>query len=107
MEADGAEVAVPRRYVQDGRIVLNVAPRAVQNLDLGNERIAFEARFSGRRFDVNVPVRSVLAVYAKENGRGIALAEEEATAPPDAPPPDKPPPDKPPPKGRPRLRVVS
>ena len=95
MNVEGNGVEVPGEYVKDGRIVLCIAPRAVRSLDLGNEAIAFGARFAGRHFNVNVPVRCVLAVYAQENGKGIALAEEEE------PPTDTPP------KGPPRLRVVS
>ena len=95
---EGEDVEVPDAYVKDGRIVLSISPRSVRALDLGNEAIAFGARFGGRHFDVNVPVRCVLAVYARENGKGIALAEEEG---------EEPPPDTPPKKGRPKLRVVS
>ena len=101
MNAEGDDVAVPGEYVEDGRIVLSVAPRAVRSLDLGNDAIAFGARFAGRHFEVYVPVRCVLAVYARENGKGVALGEEEG------PSPDTSPPDAPPKKGRPSLRVVS
>ncbi len=97
---EGDDVEVPDDYVKDGRIVLGISPRSVRALDLGNEAIAFGARFGGRHFDVNVPVRCVLAVYARENGKGIALAEEEEEG-------ERPPPDTPPKKGRPKLRVVS
>ena len=95
----GDDVAVPAEYVKEGRIVLCVAPRAVRALDLGNEAIEFGARFAGRHFDVSVPVRCVLAVYAQENGKGIALEEENEPPPPDDPPPK--------PRGRPTLKVVS
>ena len=98
MNVEGDDVAVPGDYVKDGRIVLSVAPRSVRSLDLGNEAIAFDARFGGRPFNVHVPVRCVLAIYARENGKGIALAEEEGEPRPD---------DTPPKKGPPRLRVVS
>ena len=92
---------MPGEYVKDGRIVLSVSPRAVRSLELGNDAVHFAARFSGRHFNVSVPVRCVLAVYAKENGRGIALAEEEE-------PPEDTPPESPRPSGRrPRLRLVS
>lgn len=101
MNAEGGDVAVPGEYVKDGRIVLSVAPRAVRSLDLGNEAVAFGARFAGRPFEVYVPVQHVLAVYAQENGKGIALGEEDPTS--DTPPPDAPPKKKRPP----RLRVVS
>ena len=98
MSVEGDGVAVPGEYVKDGRIVLSIAPLSVRSLDLGNEAITFGARFAGRQFEVNVPVRCVLAVYAKENGKGIALGEEEG---------EEPPPDTPPKKMPPRLRVVS
>ena len=100
MNVEGEDVEVPDAYVKDGRIVLSISPRSVRALDLGNEAIAFGARFGGRHFDVNVPVRCVLAVYARENGKGIALAEEEGEG-------EEPPPDTPPKKGPPKLRVVS
>ena len=96
VKADGDDIVVPQDYVKDGRIVLSIAPRSVRDLDLGNEFVSFGARFAGRHFDVCVPVRNVLAVYARENGKGIALAEEE-----------EPPTDVPPKKGPPNLRVVS
>lgn len=98
VSVDGEDVAVPGEHVKDGRIVLSISPRAVRALDLGNETIAFGARFGGRHFDINVPVRCVLAVYARENGKGIALAEAEG---------EEPPPDTPPKKEPPKLRVVS
>ena len=98
MNVEGEDVVVPGDYVKDGRIVLSIAPQSVRSLDLGNEAVVFGARFGGRHFEVNVPVRCVLAVYARENGKGIALAEEEE---------EEPPPDAPPKKGPPKLRVVS
>lgn len=103
IKAEGDGVRVPAEFVQDGRIVLGIAPDAVRGLDLGNDFIAFGARFGGRHFDVCVPVECVLAVYARENGRGIALAEE-GEEPPAPPPPAGTPPKR---GGRPRLRVVS
>ena len=100
VNVEGDEVAVPGEYVKNGRIVLCIAPRAVRSLELGNESIAFGARFAGRHFEVHVPVRSVLAVYAQENGKGIALAEDGE------PPPDGPS-DTTSKKKRPKLRVVN
>jgi stringent starvation protein B len=74
-ELDGA--TVPREYVQNGKIVLNVAARAVRDLELGNEWITFGARFAGRPFSVAVPIRAVLAVYAAENGVGMAFHDDD------------------------------
>jgi len=74
-EIDG--VIVPRNYVVDNRIVLNVAERAVKDLVLGDVLVQFSARFSGSPFEVNIPTRAILAVYAAENGVGMAFQEEE------------------------------
>lgn len=105
------EVEVPMEYVKDGRIVLSLAPAAVRGLELGQEYISFGTRFSGRHVDILVPVRCVLAIYARENGRGIALADEDEGMEDGAEPPTSPddgddgtPPR---PRGRPRLRIVN
>lgn len=74
-------VSVPREYVQDHRITLNISPVAVQSLDLQSDPIWFSARFGGRAFDVLVPVGAVLAVFARENGEGIVFGEIEAPTP--------------------------
>ncbi|CAK0751028.1 stringent starvation protein B [Gammaproteobacteria bacterium] len=93
---------VPTQYVKDGRIVLNLNPSAVQALVMGNEWISFRARFSGRAMAVHLPIRSVLAIYAKENGQGMSFspnAAEEETPPPAPPsPPIR--------SGRPVLKIV-
>ncbi|MGQ0620993.1 MAG: ClpXP protease specificity-enhancing factor [Panacagrimonas sp.] len=106
--ADVEGVIVPREYVQEGRITLNVSPMAVQSLDLHADPIWFSARFSGRSFEVQVPVGAVLAVFARENGEGIVFGDIETPPPTDSTPP--PPakdegPAKPKP-GRGHLRVV-
>ncbi len=71
-------VRVPLEFVQDGQIILNVAPRAVGNLELGNEAITFNARFSGRPHSVIVPLYAVQAIYARENGAGTMFEPEDA-----------------------------
>ncbi|MDB6096439.1 MAG: ClpXP protease specificity-enhancing factor [Francisellaceae bacterium] len=70
-------VIVPMSYVEGGQIVLNLAPHAVQALQMTNDAIQFQARFGGVAHFIYVPTFSVLAVYAKENGRGMVFAEEE------------------------------
>jgi stringent starvation protein B len=70
---DSPEVKVPAEFVSDGRIVLNVSPRAVRSLSLGNDRVEFDGRFSGRQFWVSVPVSSIAAIYARETGQGMAF----------------------------------
>ncbi len=71
-------VNVPMEYARDGQIVLNIAPRAVGNLELGNDEVRFNARFGGVPRQVNVPMYAVLAVYARENGAGTMFEPEAA-----------------------------
>ena len=79
VDATRPNVLVPMHAVKDGRIVLNVAQRAVAGLEMGNDVIRFSARFGGVSHAVSVPVSAVLAIYARENGQGHALpAEDEA-----------------------------
>lgn len=66
---------VPQQHVENGMIVLNVAPTAVRELELGNEYIMFGARFSGVHFDITVPLPAIQAIYGRENGQGIFLGE--------------------------------
>lgn len=66
-------VQVPREYVKDGEIVLNVGIEATSALQLGNDFIAFKARFGGKARDIMVPVERVVAIYARENGQGMAF----------------------------------
>jgi len=75
VNAEMPGVMVPAEHVRKGKIVLNVAARAVRELSLGNELIEFDARFSGRGQHVRLPMRAVLAVYASENGVGMAFQE--------------------------------
>ena len=80
-------VAVPREFVQNGEIVLNVDLDATGGLSLGNELIRFKARFSGKVRDIIVPVDRVQAIYARENGQGMGfevLEEEQQTDAQDA-----------------------
>lgn len=120
VNAEHANVRIPPGYAQDGQIVLNGAPGAVRHLQMSNQAITFEARFGGSPFSLYLPIEAVLAVYARENGRGMffdpdeAFTEEELTAEEaeesglrevgdeDTPPDDEPPR----PTGRPTLRVV-
>jgi stringent starvation protein B len=98
VNADIAGTIVPMQYVEAGKITLNIAPSAVKSLTLGNDQIHFNARFSGVLTKVVVPIRGVLAIYARENGRGMVFSEEEGGD--DSPPPT---PSK---ASRPKLTVV-
>lgn len=88
VDASNDDAHVPRQYVENGKIVLNIAPRAVNHLELSNENVNFNARFSGKPMDVVFPMDAVLAIYAKENGQGMIF--NEGGDEPDPPKPDKP-----------------
>ena len=98
--ADVEGVNVPREYVQEGRITLNISPMA--------DPIWFSARFGGRACEVLVPVGAVLAVFARENGEGIVFGDIETPPPKDALPEPAKEDSTPKPKagGRGHLRVV-
>ncbi len=66
-------VRVPREYVKDGEIVLNISFDATSSLKLGNDFIEFKARFAGTPREILVPVARVIAIYARENGQGMAF----------------------------------
>jgi stringent starvation protein B len=68
---------VPREFVRDGEIVLNISFDATSGLKMGNEWIDFNARFSGKSHHIEVQVSNVLAIYARENGQGMAFPVEE------------------------------
>ena len=82
VDAGQPGVQVPPHTIRDGKVVLNIAARAVSTLELGNEAVRFTARFGGVSHPVSVPVSAVLAIYARETGQGMALPED--TTPGDA-----------------------
>ena len=73
-------VTVPTSFVQDGQIVLNLAPMAIRSLVIGNEAVTFDGRFSGQNFPVHIPIQAVLAIYAKESGEGMLFEPEYVKA---------------------------
>jgi stringent starvation protein B len=83
VDATQPGVRVPAHTVKDGKVVLNIATRAVAHLDLGNEAVAFTARFGGVSHAVVVPLSAVLAIYARETGQGMALPEDTGAPGPD------------------------
>ena len=124
------QTVVPREYVKNGEIVLNISSLATSKLSLGNEFVDFQARFGGVARSISVPITNVSAVYARENGHGMAFEVAAGQgqghdAPPALPAPDGVPavmrpvlssvdssPASPPhgpddgPKGKPRLTIV-
>ena len=97
------QTRVPAAHVRDAQIVLNAGPEATHDLKMGNEEIAFQARFGGVVHQIVVPVDNVMAIYARENGHGMAFerfpgaptegdAAGTGTEPPDGDPPPPAPP---------------
>ncbi len=79
-EADGVDV--PDHAIQKGKVVLNIADGAAEHLVLDNQTINFKARFSGKPYQISVPMDAVIAIYARENGQGMMFAQDEPTPPP-------------------------
>jgi len=77
VDASGDDLNIPHEFVEEGKIVLNLSPSAVRDLDLSNDYINFKARFSGKSMNVYFPNHAVQAIYAKENGRGMVFPEQE------------------------------
>lgn len=98
VNAEHPLASVPAQFVENGKIVLNVSPFAVEGFSIDNDMIAFSARFSGVATEIFIPVQAVQAIYARENGRGMVFSDgdEDETPPPEAPDTGK----------RPALRVV-
>ncbi len=107
---------VPREFVRDGQIVLNIGPEATHKLQMGNELIEFQARFGGVSRQLSVPVEQVAVIYARENGAGIPfeVADSGDADFADAPeidggegePEGTPPKPTPPEGGRPKLQRI-
>lgn len=92
-------VQVPEQHVRNGQIVLNISPTAVNHLELGNEIISCNVRFGGIPQQLYIPTPAVLAIYARENGQGMAFGESSGGDDDDPPPP-------PSEDNKPKLRVV-
>ena len=102
VDAGVAGVEVPEHAIQKGKVILNIDQAAVRELDMSNELLTFNARFSGRQHQVSVPIEAVLAIYSKENGQGMMFAQDDDSSPPDGSDPDT----DPRPAKRPHLKVV-
>lgn len=98
VNANNNQGNLPVDYIEDGKIVLNMRPQAIEALSLGNEVIEFNAKFSGKPMHIAASVNAVMAIYAKENGKGLVFDQETNDS--DETPPEQPPPSKP------SLRVV-
>jgi len=92
------DVRVPVEHINNGKIILNVDPNAVQDMDMFGVEVSFSARFSGKPTQIRVPISAVLAIYARENGRGMVFNDDDES--PSDPSGEK---DK---SGTPNLRIV-
>lgn len=99
-----AYTKVPMQFVRDGQIVLNVSYDATSGLVIENDAITFKARFGGVSRDIHIPVDNVIAIYASENGQGMAFEVGDKKEGPREPPPNDDP--KPPRKDGPTLTRV-
>lgn len=68
---------VPTSYIQEGKIVLNIAPMAITGLILGDDDVSFGARFNGVSESICVPIKAIEAIYARENGQGMMFSDDE------------------------------
>ena len=80
VDANAPDAVLPEELAADGRIVFNVAATAVRQFEIGNDAVRFHARFGGRPYAILVPVHAVLAIYARENGKGMAFPGDEPAA---------------------------
>ena len=81
VDATADQLLIPNGIANDGKVVLNVAPQAVKELEMTNEQLSFSARFNGVSENVYCPMSSVLAIYARENGQGMMFPTEDAEDP--------------------------
>jgi len=70
-------VMVPKNFIQQDKIVLNISSSAASNLIMNNEHITFKARFDGKSVSIAVPMNAVLTIYAAENGEGMFFGSQE------------------------------
>lgn len=82
VNAEVEGVDVPAHAIQKGKVVLNIASGATEQLLLNNETICFKARFSGKPYPISVPMDAVIAIYARENGQGMMFAQDDSPRPP-------------------------
>ena len=75
------DCVVPAGYIQDNKIVLNIAPMAISGLVLGDDDVSFGARFNGVSESIFVPIRAVEAIYAQENGQGMMFSDDDEALP--------------------------
>ena len=95
VDADYTGVQVPRRHIDEGKIVLNISAQATDGLSIDNDMLSFSARFDAAYEQIFIPPGAILGIYARESGQGMIFTgdSEDGSAPPDG-------------GGKPHLRVV-
>ena len=78
VDTSSDQVSIPEGIANDGKVVLNLAPTAIQNLEMTNEHVSFSARFNGVAEDLYCPISALMAIYARENGEGMMFPPEES-----------------------------
>jgi stringent starvation protein B len=106
VDAERPLVEVPRAYVKEGKIVLNVSMNATQRLMLNNDWVEFDARFAGVIHHLRFPVNAVLGIYARETGEGMVFSEQDLGPEPPPDSPTTPPEEKEKENKRPQLKIV-
>ena len=102
VDATDSAAQLPMQYVQDGKIVLNISELATEGFTISHHAIQFETSFNSHIENIRIPMRAVLAIYARENGRGMVFEEEEDTI---EPPPEDNTPSKM--RAKPKLKLVT
>lgn len=77
VNANHDNVKMPPNIAKDGQVIFNISPSAVRSLELSNEWVSFNARFSGQAYNVYLPILAILAIYAQENERAMSFPPEE------------------------------
>ena len=80
IDASFANMNIPRKFVENKRITLNVSSSAIRNLIIGSDIISFDARFDGKSMSVQFPTEAVINIFARETGEGMAFSSESDTA---------------------------
>ena len=77
LNVEKVDTDIPREHIENGKLVLNIHPNAVKDLEIGNKYIRFKTRFGGRSVPVVAEINAVVAIYTKENGKGMIFPVEE------------------------------
>ncbi len=106
VNAEVKDVEVPRQYIEEGRIILNISSEAVRDLQITNDFLELSARFNGMATQLYAPISAILAIYAQENGHGMVFEEETQATPNDSGSKIKTPVKRPDPSVKPSFKVI-